>query len=329
MKLEEILSTLHQEEFLESSRIPEGARPSAWYLRVLAALGAWLSTLFLVFFWALMASQSFALGLLLGLVQSLAAGLLAMKRRGELLDQMALSLWLTGVCLLVFTCVEKFHLEALGAGALLLILAAAYPESQGRFLAALAGGMTLVVGLQDRRALIPMDLVVGPLALLAGIHYLNQTAFWWRGWGRRTASFAGVAVLTMLFALCSSFWGWSDMPAGPVSTALLTLACLWLATRVLQRLRAPLQPSLVVWLGLLLVGLLTFKTPGVMGGIGVLLLARESRSRWLAVVGWLYLLIFTSDVYYSLDMSLNWKAVSLMLLGGVLLAIRRFLVVRP
>lgn len=329
MKLEEIVATLHEEEFLESSSIPDDARPPAWYLRVLAALGAWLSTLFLVFFWALMASQSFALGIFFGLAQSLAAGLLAMKRRGEMLNQAALSLWLTGVCLLVMTCVKEFQLEPLSAGVLLLVLAVGYPESQGRFLAALAGGITLVVGLQDVRGLTTMDLVVGPLALLAGIHYLNQTAFWWRGWGRRTASFAGVAVLTMLFALCSSFWGWSHMPAGPVSTALLTLASLWLATRVLQRLRAPLQPSLVVWLGLLVAGALTVNTPGVMGGIAVLLLARESRSRWLAVVGWLYLLIFTSDFYYHLDVSLNWKAVSLLTLGGVLLGMRRFLVVRP
>ncbi|MBX3166992.1 MAG: DUF4401 domain-containing protein [Candidatus Eremiobacteraeota bacterium] len=325
MKLEEILATLHEEEFLESSEIPESARPPAWYLRVLAALGAWLSTLFLVFFWALMASQSFALGLFFGLVQSLAAAWLASRRRAEMLNQAALSLWLTGICLLVVTCVEQFNLHALGAGMLLLFLAAGYPESQGRFLAALAGGITLVVGLQE----VPMDIVVGPLALLAGLHYLNQTQLWWRGWGRRTASFAGVAVLTMLFALCTSFGDWTRMPAGAASTGLLTLACLWLSSRVLQRLRAPLQPSLVVWLGLLAIGALTLSTPGVLGGIAVLLLARESRSGWLAVVGWLYLLIFTSAYYYELNVSLNFKALSLLLLGGLLLAIRRFLVAKP
>jgi uncharacterized membrane protein len=123
--------------------------------------------------------------------------------------------------------------------------------------------------------------------------------------------------------------GWTKLPAGVGSTCLLTLASLWLSTRVLQRLRAPLQPSLVVWLGLASVGLLTFNTPGVMGGIAVLLLARESRNRWLVVVGWLYLLTFTSAYYYSLEISLNFKALSLMLLGGVLLAVRRFLVARP
>ena len=329
MKLEEIVDTLHEEEFLASSEIDPGARPSAWYIRVLAAFGAWLSTLFLVFFWAIMAAQSFALGIFLGLIQSLAAAFLARKQLSEMLNQVALSLWLTGVCLLVATCVGEFHLDAAGAGVLLLLLAAGYPESQGRFLAALAGGVALVAGLQEGMAPLPMDMVVGPLALLAGIHYLNQTRFWWRGWGRRTSSFAGVAVLTMLFALCSSLWGWTKLPAGVGSTCLLTLASLWLSTRVLQRLRAPLQPSLVVWLGLASVGLLTFNTPGVMGGIAVLLLARESRNRWLVVVGWLYLLTFTSAYYYSLEISLNFKALSLMLLGGVLLAVRRFLVARP
>ncbi len=326
MKLDEIVATLHQEEFLESPEISAAARPLAWYLRVLAGLGAWLSTLFLVFFWALMASQSFALGIFFGLAQSLVAALLALKRRGELLNQAALSLWLTGLCLLVATCVEEFQLDAMGAGALLLIMAAAYPESQGRFLAALAGGISLVAGLQEEAT--PMDVVVGPLALLAGFHYLNQTRLWWRGWGRRSASFAGVAVLTMLFALCSSFWGWAQLPAGAVSTGLLTLASLWLGTRVLQRLRTPFQPSLVVWLGLLAVGLLTLQTPGVMGGIGVLLLARESRNRWLGLVGWLYLLTFTTAYFYSLELSLNFKALTLMALGGLLLGLRRLLVTR-
>lgn len=329
MRLEEIVAILHQEEFLSSGEIDPGARPAAWYIRVLAAVGAWLSTLFLVFFWVIMASQSFLLGIALGLAQSLVAALLAVKRRGDMLNQVALSLWLTGVCLLVVTCVGEFHLDAQGAGMLLLLLSAGYPESQGRFLAALAGAIALVIGLEEGSTPLPMDMVVGPLALLAGIHYLNQTSFWWRGWGRRSASFAGVAVLTMLFALCGSFWGWTRMPAGAGSTCLLTLASLWLSTRVLQRLRAPLQPSLVVWLGLLAVGLLTLNTPGVMGGIGVLLLARESRSRWLEVVGWLYLLIFTSAYYYSLETSLNLKAVSLMLLGGLLLGLRRYLVPRP
>ena len=326
MNLQELVTTLHQEDFLESGEIAAGARPPAWYIRVLAALGAWLSTLFLVFFWALMASQSFAAGIVLGLIQSLAAAWMARQRRGEMFNQMALSLWLTGVCLLVVTCVEEFRLGLLGASSLLLLLATAYPESQGRFLAALGGGVCLVLGFQE--ASIPMDLLVGPVALLAGIHYLNQTRWWWAGWGRRTASFAGVAVLTMLMALCSSFWGWTKFPAGAASTGLLTLAALWLSTRVLTRLRAPLQPSMAVWLGLLGTAALTLSTPGIMGGIGVLLLARESRSGWLTVVGWLYLLTFTSAYYSQLDLSLNYKALSLMLLGGLLLGLRRFLVNR-
>lgn len=324
MNLQQIVDTLHEEEFLESAEIPAEARPPAWYLRVLAAMGAWLSTLFLVFFWAILASQNYLLGMLLGLGQSMAAGWLARRRGGEMLNQAALSLWLTGVCLLVFTSAELFHLGPGGAGIMLLLLATFFPESQGRFLAALAGGVCTLAGLEE----LPMDLVVGPLALLAGAHYLNQTTLWWRGWGRRTASFAGAAVLVMLVALSCSFWGWIKFPAGGTSTALLTLASLWLSSRVLKRLRAPLQPSLVAWAGLLAVGLLTWRAPGVMGGVSVLLLARESRSRWLTVVGWLYLTLFLSAFYYELDFSLNSKALSLLLLGALLLGLRRLLVTR-
>lgn len=65
-----------------------------------------------------------------------------------------------------------------------------------------------------------------------------------------------------------------------------------------------------------------------MGGIGVLLLARESRNRWLGLVGWLYLLTFTTAYFYSLELSLNFKALTLMALGGLLLGLRRLLVTR-
>jgi len=326
MKLEELVATLHEEEFLASAEVPESARPPAWYIRVLAGLGAWLATLFLVFFWAIMASQNYVIGVFLGLAQCLLAAFMATRLKKELLSQVTLSLWLTGACLLTFTSVEEFHWDMFASGSLLLILAAFYPESQGRFLAALAGALLIVSGTQEGITPLPLDLVVGPLALLAGLHYLNQTRLWWSGWGRRTSTFAGVAVLAMLYTLCISFWGWSKAPAGMPSTLLLTMASLWLSTRVLTRLKANTQQSVTVWLGLLGLGLVTLYSPGVMGGIGVLLLARESRSRWLIVIGWLYLLTFSSAYMYSLELTLNGKALSLAALGALLLMLRRALV---
>jgi len=45
-------------------------------------------------------------------------------------------------------------------------------------------------------------------------------------------------------------------------------------------------------------------------------------------VGWLYLLTFATAYFYSLDLSLNFKALTLMGLGGLLLGLRRLLVNR-
>ncbi|MFN8612522.1 MAG: DUF4401 domain-containing protein [Vulcanimicrobiota bacterium] len=326
MKLEAIVETLHEEGFLPESRVNDSARPPVWYLRVLAGVGAWLATLFLVFFWAMLASNSFILGCFLGLIQCLAAALMASRLRHEMLHQVSLSLWLTGTCLLAGCFENEFRLEPMGLGAHILLLSAPYPESQGRFLTALAGAVLVLVGSQEGAYAIPMDVWVGPLALLAGFHYLNQTQLWWKGLGRHTETFAGVAVLTMLLALCTSFWGWTRLTAGSGSTALLTLACLWLGTRVVRRLQVPLAGCLAVWFGMLVVGALTLNTPGVMGGIAVLLVARESRSRWLTVIGWIYLITFTSAYFYELEIGANAKSLSLMGLGLVLLVLRRQLV---
>ena len=326
MKLDAIVATLHEEGFLPSAEVSEAARPTVWYLRVLAGFGAWLATLFLIFFWAMMASESFVLGCFLGLMQCLAAGILATRMRHEMLHQVSLSLWLTGSCLLAGCVENEFHVDMLGVGGLLLLLSIPYPESQGRFLTALAGALLLLVGSQEGLGTVPIDLLVGPLALLAGFHYLNQTTLWWRGIGRRSATFAGVAVLTMLAALSTSFWGWTKTPAGYGSTALLTLACLWLSSRALRRLNVSFTACLAVWLGLLSVAGLTFRSPGVMGGMAVLLVARESRSRWLTGVAWIYLLTFVTDFFYELELGANAKSLSLMGLGLVLLFWRRQLV---
>lgn len=325
MNLDAIVATLHEEGFLTSAEVSPTGRPSAWYLRVLAGVGAWLATLFLVLFWALLAEHSFILGCFLGLLQCLAAGLLAGRARHEMLHQFSLSLWLTGNCLLATCFGFELKLEPLSLGLMLLVMGFLYPESQGRFLTSLAGALLMLVGSQES---VPMDVWVGPLALLAGFHYLNQTSLWWRGVARKTATLAGVAVLTMLGALCSSFWGWAKLPAGPGSSALLALACLWLSSRVLRRLNVSFAISLATWLGLLAVAGLTFKTPGVLGGVAVLLVACESRSRWLTVVGWIYLLTFTSAYFYNLDIDENAKSLTLVALGGVLLILRRQLVGR-
>ena len=104
---------------------------------------------------------------------------------------------------------------------------------------------------------------------------------------------------------------------------LLTLAVLWLATRVIARLQIPVGQGLWALGGVLTLGALTLNTPGIMAGVGVLLLAREARDGWLVWVGWIYLLLFTSAFYYNLDLLLRTKSLILLAMGGLLLGLRR------
>ena len=322
MKLREIVSRLHEEGELDSPDIPVAALPPAWYIRVLSALGAWFATLFLTFFWALFVQSEVGLAIW-GAGQCGLAMVLARRLGQEMLSQLALSVWLTGTCLLGYGVMEVLHLHSMGQLSLIfLLLAAIYPEALGRFLTALAAGFLAVVWLLYHSPL-PMDLLVGSLALLAGGHYLHQQKGWCRGWGRRSESFAGAAVVTVLMALCTSFWNEGPQSAGPASTALLTLAVLWLVSRVVSRLQIPLRQGLWALGGVLLLGCLTFTTPGIMAGVGVVLLACETRSRWLFLLGWIYLVVFTSGFYYNLELLLLTKSLILVAVGVLLLVLRR------
>ncbi|MBT9584456.1 DUF4401 domain-containing protein [bacterium] len=309
MNVSQLVETIQQEGHLEGV---SGPLPPAWYIRVLSALGAWLATLFLAIF--CLASD---LEIWWGLGQCLLAAVLARQLRHEFVYQLSLSLWLTGCCLVTFSSL-RFGMDA---AALLLLLSLCYSESLGRFLTALAAGLMAVASVDQ--VPMPMDLVVGPLALLAGAHYLNQQQLWRRGWGRHTASLAGAAVVTLLAALSSSFWNWCQTPAGRQTTLLLTLAVLWLATRVIARLQIPVGQGLWALGGVLMLGALTLNTPGIMAGVGVLLLAREARDRWLVWVGWIYLLLFTTAFYYNLDLLLRTKSLILLAMGALLLGLRR------
>jgi len=320
MNLRQIVETLHLEGDLEESEIPRSALPPAWYIRILSGLGAWLATLFLSFFWAILAHSEHGLGVFLGGMQCFLACLLARQVRLEFFNQFALSLWLTGSSLLIYSSLAALSAQSeINACLFLLALAAVYPENLGRFLTALAAGALAVASIGD----MPMDLLVAPLAILAGAHYVRQRNWWCGGWGRHSDSFAGASVVTVLMALCASFWHWCRMPAGMGSTLLLTLGVLWLTTRVVARLQVPMQQGLWALVGVLALGGLTLTTPGIMAGVGVLLLACEARSRWLLLLGWLYLLIFTSAFYYNLDLLLRTKSLILVAMGALLLGLRR------
>jgi hypothetical protein len=326
MKLQEIVETLHREELWPCAEIPAEDLPPAWYIRALSTLGAWLATLFLGLFWAIFMHSESAMGMLGAGMCVLARVLVRMKRQ-ELVGQLALSSWLTGCCLLSVGVNDLFSTRTMVEQTLMwLLLAVLYPESLGRFLTALGAG-ALAISMMDNLEL-PMDLLVGPLALLAGAHYLNQQSDWCRGRGRSLEPFAAAAVVTILAGLCTSFWRWCYMPVGAASTALLTLAVLWLTTRVISRLKVSPRQGLWALAGVFLLGIITQSTPGMMAGVGVLLLAREAHSRWLFGLGWLYLLLFTSAFYYNLDLLLRTKSLILVAVGALLLGLRRQ-VLRP
>lgn len=327
MKLSELLAQLQREGLIESASVPPEATGMPWYLRLATAFGAWISTFFLLIFFLILAEASELLAILTGSLQCGLAVLFARRRRSEFSSQLGLSLWLTGAGLLVYgLCSNLSSGTELWASILCLVgLSFFYPERLGKLLTVLAAGLFLTVLLCWDDS-VPGDAAVFALAMVGGFCCVARDALWRRGWHSATYVYGTGALLTLLFVLIVSYWDWARVPAGEATSFLLTLGVLWVAARVLRQLN--LRPLQALWAlgGVLGLGLLTLQTPGIMAGIGVMLLGFQARSRLLQVLAVIYLLLFISTYYYYLATPLLHKSLMLFASGLLLLALRRGLV---
>jgi hypothetical protein len=324
MKLHTLLQQLQEEALIESVTLPADATGMPWYLKVATAVGAWIATFFLLIFSVAFANSSEFFAFLFGAGQCSLGVLFARRRRSEWWNQLGLSLWLTGCCLVVYGLCSTFSADAeLWSSALcLLVLSFLYPERFGQLLTVLLAGL-FVVGALCWQSSVPADVVVLLLAFVGGFCCLARATLWTRGWRAAMPVYGTGALLTMMFVLVASYWDWTDNPAGEASALILTLGVLWLVARLLQQIR--FRPLAGVWaiVSVIALGAVTYQTPGIMAGVGVLLLGFHVRSRLLQFLAVVFLLVFLSAYYYFLGVPLLQKSLMLFAAGLLLLVLRR------
>lgn len=336
-------------ESQDGARAALAARPdlsagTPWYVNALTGFGAWLASLFLMFFLALTVLVSKEVGaIVLGLI--LTTGALFLRRMGHnvFLTQFALALGLAGQGLFiggVGALSEGKTPPVLAALVIQTVLLFIHPDLVQRFLSALFASAALLLLIRLIAPGVLVDVTLVGLALLIHLLFLFEARLQ-SGWmGERVAPAAFGFVTTFLWELLERTWFqrlYSDfldhdterLPAG-VLTMGLAAVTLYSAWRVLEEAGArPSGPAGVTTFATLgLTSLLTLQTPGIIAACGLLMLGFHRRSVLLLGMAVVFLLTFGQSYYYSLELTLLAKSLTLLGSGLVLLGLRLFILRR-
>lgn len=319
-----------------------------WFVRILVALGAWLSASFILglcaaAFASALESVALVLGLLL--VGVGAAVVRSQRDRSTgaalFLRQGALASVLAGQGLVIFGASHVgSELVAAGAAiAIAIVTIVVVRDPSARFLSAFgacAALAWLLVAVEVPHAL---DVVALIFATTAGGLWLTRPARFARTGQDGLVAVAYALTLALLatllfstslgpFADASSWRGMS--PPGRPAAVGLGLAAVALALRVVRDLRlgrlGPFESVALACVALL--GPVTPGAPGLAGAIAALLLALHRREPVLLGLAVVFLVGFLGAYYYGLSTTLLVKALLLAvagvaLLGGALFAARR------
>ncbi|MCH4811707.1 DUF4401 domain-containing protein [Vreelandella neptunia] len=302
-----------------------------WFVRALQAFSGWLAALFLLGFIAMgvvFVVESTAASMGLGLAMIGAAYGLFRRARSDVLEHLALAVSLAGQLLIAWAAVAFWHESAYLFWSLLglqSVLALIMPSLVHRAFSALAASLALYMALA-LHAMAPM--ASGMVLLALTLLWLNE--FRWPGRIRDVQAWGyGLLIgLLVMQGLAHSgqplaFWfethtinafAWT---APWLSAVLVALSLAVLLCTTFQS-----QTHWGLYLSSVVVLLISFYTPGVGEGVVLLLLGFAMGHRLVMGLGVFSLLMGIGSYYYWLDATLLTKALTLMMLGGLLLALR-------
>jgi hypothetical protein len=317
----------------------ELASSTPWFVRLLIGGGAWLASLFLMVFVALLLEpKDETVMLVLGLVLTGGAVFLRRLEPGLFFNQCALALGLAGQGLFTFGVADatKDVPTALAVFALEAVLLFVYPDFIQRALSACAASLALLYALFEGVSVALMDVGLVGLAALAHGLFLHQATLQARRWGEVVMP-AAFGIITTLLCLLGVGAGLSELYGSDHTEVLrtgvtmgLAAVALYSAWRVLEETHH--EPGgaagVTVFAALSLLAVLTYRAPGVIAAVGVLLLGFHRRSVVLLGLAVAFLLGFGVNYYYDLDLSLLAKSLALLGGGLLLLGLRLFVLRR-
>jgi hypothetical protein len=302
---------------------------TAWYIRVLAGAGAWISAALFVVFLAmvdLFDEEAVALGV--GLVLLAGAVFLRRRARGEFLVQLAIATSFAAQCLVIFGVAELTDSEEVGAALVAMALSAAllflFADPVHRFLSTLvvAGAAVVLLADIDSRAAEAVTLVLVSFATIAA--WLSKDGL--RGpWADIKAPVAHGLSVALILGTGPQLAG-EEYGGGPITAVGFTIAALAVLAHVFRSQKVSLgaRPAILAFAATAALGAVTASAAGLEAALLVLLLGFHRRSVVLAGEGVIAFVAFAARYYYALDLTLLEKSAVLAVSGGLFLAAWRF-----
>ncbi|SDL95921.1 protein of unknown function [Franzmannia pantelleriensis] len=312
---------------------------SPWFVRALQAFSGWLAALFLLGFIGMgmvfvFESSIAAAGL--GLVMIAGAYALLRGNGGDFLEHLALAASLTGQLLVAWALADVLmsHTARLWWALLPLqvLLALIMPSLTHRCVSALAACLALYLALIESSA--ATSLASGLVLLVATALWLNE--FRWPAYLRQCQALGYGLLLGLLAIQVMAYAGRSPFmfrhhdsevlawlaPWG--GDALATLALLILLWHVFKRHAQARMPGvrLAAYGAAVVLMLLSWQAHGLSQGAVVIALGFAIGNRLIIGLGVILLLLASANYYYWLEVTLLVKAVTLCVLGVVLLTLR-------
>lgn len=322
--------------------LPEARLNTPWFISVLAGLGAWVASLFLVIFLSLfLLDDSKAGAIVLGLVITAGAVMLRRANSHVFITQLALSTGLAGQGFFLVGVQSLWRNEAatsLAALVLQLVLLAIYPDALQRFLSALFASLSLLYLLRELAPAVVADVALVGLTALAHVLLLQQGRL--QGRARiaplvKPTAFGLITTLFWVLLMRTWFQGFYrdilEREGGELPVSVLTLGLaavtLYSAWRVMEETQAGPggAAGVTAFAALALTALLTLNTPGVIAALGVLMLGFHRRTTVLLGLAVLFILVFGVSYYYDLRMPLLAKSLALLGSGLLMLGLRLFI----
>lgn len=310
----------------------DGSAP--WYVRLLAAFGAWLAAALLAaFFVATDLFEAGGVAIAFGLLLLAAACAVRARVRNDFAVQATLAVAVAGEGLILYGADRLWHLRDEQVAALAVVINAAVvvalADPVGRFLAsAFAVSCAVFVAFDARSpgAVLSLLLLLGAAA---GAVWLSPSSWGGARW-RAIRPPLGIA-------LAAGFLGglavnladrpWRALAPDLVLTAGVTALAALLVAQLLRAHRGALrsEAGAVAVAGAVLLGAVGWRTPGIAGAAAVLALGYHRREVVLVGLAVASFVGFAGWYYYSLELTLLEKSAVLILSGAVALGAREYL----
>lgn len=318
---------------LESHAAREEEQSVPWFVRALTAVSAWIAAvLLLIFIFGVNLVSSAVGSMLLGTAAIAAAVLIQrMQEKKLFLEQLAFALSLAGQFLLISGIGRETSDEGAALAAIFMSIAliALYPDKNHRFLSTLIAVGATVSFVYEVRISYGLQVLAAGLAAGGAHLWFRESEFLS---GEKEELMRPVAyglIAGFLFLLTPSilpgdFYSHTGIARSWIPITIVLTCLLLLLEYRLITFHNSMDGKLNIFLfaGTLALGAASFKAPGIVAALLVLVIGFHRGNRTLTGLAITFLAVFLSAYYYNMEITLLTKSWALLASGAILLLLR-------